>query len=68
MAKSTAVPKIAGEAAFTPEEYKQAREMYAPDMQRVEFQQAELGSLRGQERQSKELLARAKSEQEAERN
>lgn len=66
MAKSTAVPKIAGEAAFTPEEYKQAREMYAPDMQRVEFQQAELGSLRGQERQSKELLARAKSEQEAE--
>jgi hypothetical protein len=62
----TTAPKIAGEAAYTPEEYRQAKELYEPDAQRVEFQQAELGSLREQERQAKELFSRAKSEQETE--
>lgn len=58
--------KVSGEAAYTPEEYEQAKKLYEPDVQRVQFQQAELGSVRDQERQAKELFSRAKSEQEIE--
>jgi hypothetical protein len=50
MAKSTAVPKIAGEAAYTPEEFSQASQSFASERERLGLQgvsrEADLGNVR----------------------